>query len=144
MQVKWSDSPVLKEHVHLLSPECHDLLDKIFVTDPKRRITVSRIIEHPFYTEFLTDSNKVRLPASCCCCTGDGIVAAWMMPCRWLMRCAYSLCRRLHGRGCRQSKWNSTPGGGRRQLTLPRCGAACDVCCGSTVPLRDQGLMPLG
>ena len=59
MQVKWSDSPVLKEHVHLLSPECRDLLDRIFVTDPKRRITVPQIMEHPFYTQFLTDSNKV-------------------------------------------------------------------------------------
>ena len=66
MQVKWSDSAVLKEHVHLLSPECRDLLDKIFITDPKRRITVPQIMEHPFYTQFLTDGNKVRKASTAC------------------------------------------------------------------------------
>ena len=50
---------MLKDHVHLLSPECRDLLDKIFVVDPKQRITIEQILHHPFYTEFLTDGNKV-------------------------------------------------------------------------------------
>ena len=48
--------------MNLLSPECHDLLDKIFVVDPKRRITIPQIMEHPFYKEFLTDGNKARGP----------------------------------------------------------------------------------
>jgi serine/threonine protein kinase len=71
MQVKWSDSAVLKEHVHLLSPECCDLLDKIFVTDPKRRITVPQIMEHPFYTQFLTDGNKVQKASTVVSCSAE-------------------------------------------------------------------------
>lgn len=32
-----------------LSPECTDLLNKIFVIDEKQRITIAQIKEHPWY-----------------------------------------------------------------------------------------------
>ncbi len=75
-QIRWCDSPVLKDHVHLLSPECHDLLDKIFVVDPKRRITIPQIMAHPFYTEFLTDGNKARRNSLRCYVEHTSIMSA--------------------------------------------------------------------
>ena len=60
MSIKWYESPALKGKVHLLSPECRDLLDKIFVLDPTKRITVPEIIKHPFFTEYLDLANQVR------------------------------------------------------------------------------------
>lgn len=45
----------LRCHVHLqLSPECQDLLDKIFQVDPKQRITLQDIQKHPWYTAALS------------------------------------------------------------------------------------------
>ena len=32
-----------------LTPECLDLLDKIFVIDEKKRITIEQIVAHPWY-----------------------------------------------------------------------------------------------
>ena len=61
MSMHWSQTPAIKDHVNLLSPECRDLLDKIFVTDPQRRITIPQIMQHPFYTQFLDRENKVRV-----------------------------------------------------------------------------------
>ena len=43
--------------MHLqLSPECQDLLDKIFQVDPKQRITLQEIQKHPWYTATLSSS----------------------------------------------------------------------------------------
>jgi serine/threonine protein kinase len=44
----WSKSPFLSENVGALSPEARDLLDKIFQTDPKQRITIPQIMQHPW------------------------------------------------------------------------------------------------
>ena len=37
-----------------LSPECKDLLDRIFVTDEKQRITVTQIKEHAWTSKTLS------------------------------------------------------------------------------------------
>ena len=34
-----------------LSEGCRDLLDKIFVVDPKQRITVAAIMQHPWFSQ---------------------------------------------------------------------------------------------
>ena len=36
------------QHQSALSPEARDLLDKIFQTDPKKRITIPQIMQHPW------------------------------------------------------------------------------------------------
>ena len=47
----------LSPRAHLqLSPECQDLLDKIFQVDPKQRITLQDIQKHPWYTAALSSS----------------------------------------------------------------------------------------
>eukprot|EP00884_Botryococcus_braunii_P019410 jgi/Botrbrau1/6152/Bobra.331_2s0042.1 len=46
----WEESPFISSNVKALSPEARDLLDKIFVVDPKQRITVEGIMQHPWYT----------------------------------------------------------------------------------------------
>eukprot|EP00955_Chlamydomonas_euryale_P031466 330594-Chlamydomonas_euryale.AAC.11 len=48
-----------------ISPECRDLLVKLFSKDPTKRITMSQIQEHPWFTQYLppdaVDMNKQRL-----------------------------------------------------------------------------------
>ncbi|KAK9834291.1 hypothetical protein WJX81_004049 [Elliptochloris bilobata] len=45
----WSESPFVAKKVGALSPEARDLLDRIFVVDPAKRISVPQILEHPWY-----------------------------------------------------------------------------------------------
>ncbi|KAK9808852.1 hypothetical protein WJX72_005109 [[Myrmecia] bisecta] len=45
---RWAEIPHMKHAVERLSAECIDLLDKIFVTDEKKRITLQQIKEHPW------------------------------------------------------------------------------------------------
>ena len=45
---QWSESPFIAKKVGALSPEARDLLDKIFVVDPGKRITVAQILQHPW------------------------------------------------------------------------------------------------
>ena len=40
----WSDSPYIADNVDKLSPECRDLLDRIFTVDAQKRITVEEIM----------------------------------------------------------------------------------------------------
>ena len=40
-----------KEHVHL-SEECKDLIEKMLVKDPAKRITVSDILAHPWIANY--------------------------------------------------------------------------------------------
>ena len=49
----WSESSFIAHNVQALSPEVRDLLDKIFKVDPKKRITVRGIMEHPWYNKQL-------------------------------------------------------------------------------------------
>ncbi|WIA14928.1 hypothetical protein OEZ85_001641 [Tetradesmus obliquus] len=50
-QQNWVDSDeFVKANATNLSPECRDLLDKIFVADEFKRITLQGIKEHPWYT----------------------------------------------------------------------------------------------
>lgn len=60
MSIRWSEAPALKGKVHFLSPECRDLLDKIFVLDPTKRINIPEIMKHQFFTNFLSPQNQVR------------------------------------------------------------------------------------
>ena len=48
MNKQWSESPFIAKKVGALSPEARDLLDKIFVVEPSKRITVAQILEHPW------------------------------------------------------------------------------------------------
>ncbi|KAK9820902.1 hypothetical protein WJX74_004269 [Apatococcus lobatus] len=50
----WYDSEHIRSNVSKLSPECRDLLDKIFVTNPQERITITQIQAHPWYNQPLT------------------------------------------------------------------------------------------
>lgn len=44
-----------------LSPECRSLLDRIFDTDVKQRITVDGIMQHPWYLQPLTPQYQAQL-----------------------------------------------------------------------------------
>lgn len=52
---RWSEIPHIRMAVEKLSKECMDLLNKIFVIDEKKRITIDQIKLHPWY-------NKPLLP----------------------------------------------------------------------------------
>lgn len=45
---QWSESPFIADNVNALSAEARDLLDRIFVLDPSKRITVPEIMRHPW------------------------------------------------------------------------------------------------
>ena len=49
----WSDIPHIQKAVAKLTPECMDLLNKIFVVDDKKRITIDHIKEHPWSACYL-------------------------------------------------------------------------------------------
>ncbi|KAK9916166.1 hypothetical protein WJX75_009636 [Coccomyxa subellipsoidea] len=49
IRTPWTDIPHIRNAVEKLSPECTDLLNKIFVIDEKARITIAQIKEHPWY-----------------------------------------------------------------------------------------------
>lgn len=44
----WSEIPHIQKAVEKLSKECMDLLNRIFVVDDKKRITIEAIKEHPW------------------------------------------------------------------------------------------------
>ena len=45
----WKESPFIRDNRDALSAEVCDLLDLIFVVDPRKRITVPEIMKHPWY-----------------------------------------------------------------------------------------------
>lgn len=45
-----------------IPPECMDLLSKIIVADPKRRISITNILQHPFITQYDDDTRTNRSP----------------------------------------------------------------------------------
>lgn len=47
----WDKSSTISANVGALSEGCKDLLDKIFVVDPKQRITIAEIIQHPWFCQ---------------------------------------------------------------------------------------------
>ena len=53
---RWSEVPHMAEAVKKLTPECKDLLNRIFVVDAAKRVTIEQIERHPWY--------KMPLPAS--------------------------------------------------------------------------------
>lgn len=46
---RWSEVPHMAEAIKKLSPECKDLLNRIFVVDAKKRISIDDIERHPWY-----------------------------------------------------------------------------------------------
>lgn len=58
----WSESPFIADNVGALSAEARDLLDKIFVVDPTKRITIHEIMEHPW-----SALNLYLSPSTCFC-----------------------------------------------------------------------------
>lgn len=46
---RWSEVPHMAEAVKKLTPECKDLLNRIFVIDATKRITIEKIERHPWY-----------------------------------------------------------------------------------------------
>ena len=48
MRSLWSEIPHIQKAVEKLSKECMDLLNRIFVVDDKKRITIEAIKEHPW------------------------------------------------------------------------------------------------
>jgi serine/threonine protein kinase len=55
---QWSDcigSPLIKHLVRLLTPSCRDLLDRVFVTDAKKRITMEELKQHPWFNRRLPE-----------------------------------------------------------------------------------------
>ena len=51
----WDKSPTIAANVGALSSDCRDLLDKIFVVDPKERITVAEIMKHPWFCSSMAE-----------------------------------------------------------------------------------------
>ena len=48
----WQKSHFIAHNVGALSPGVKDMLDKILVVDPKERITIQGITEHPWYPPY--------------------------------------------------------------------------------------------
>ncbi|KAL3154733.1 hypothetical protein ABBQ38_011281 [Trebouxia sp. C0009 RCD-2024] len=57
----WFQSEFIKANVNKLSPECRSLLDRIFDTDVKQRITVDGIMQHPWYLQPLSPKYQAQL-----------------------------------------------------------------------------------
>jgi len=53
----WTGLPHIKAALGKLSPECTDLLNRIFVIDEKKRISVPAIKAHPWYTRPLSSKH---------------------------------------------------------------------------------------
>eukprot|EP01025_Chloroclados_australasicus_P047534 TRINITY_DN533_c0_g1_i1.p1 TRINITY_DN533_c0_g1~~TRINITY_DN533_c0_g1_i1.p1 ORF type:complete len:422 (-),score=65.27 TRINITY_DN533_c0_g1_i1:537-1802(-) len=47
----WRENPRVAKYARRLSPECRDLLDRIFQLDENRRISVQEIKSHPWYVK---------------------------------------------------------------------------------------------
>lgn len=58
----WSEIPHIQKAVEKLSKECMDLLNKIFVVDDKKRITIEAIKEHPWYGPALCCPHQSTFP----------------------------------------------------------------------------------
>ena len=50
---RWSEIPHIRQAVERLSADCMDLLNKIFVIDEKKRITIEGIKAHPWWVACL-------------------------------------------------------------------------------------------
>lgn len=53
---RWSEVPHMAEAVKKLTPECKDLLNRIFTIDAGKRITLKQIEKHPWYNMPLPSS----------------------------------------------------------------------------------------
>lgn len=58
---RWSEVPHMAEAVKKLSPECKDLLNRIFVIDATKRVTIEQIEAHPWYLKPLPPKYQVVL-----------------------------------------------------------------------------------
>ena len=58
---RWSEVPHMAEAVKKLSPEIKDLLNRIFVIDADRRVTIKQIERHPWYNKPLDGAFAQKL-----------------------------------------------------------------------------------
>ncbi len=58
---RWSEVPHMAEAIKKLTPECKDLLNRIFVIDAAKRITIEKIERHPWYKMPLPQSYTTNL-----------------------------------------------------------------------------------
>lgn len=58
---RWSEVPHMAEAVKKLSPEIKDLLNRIFVIDATKRISIKQIERHPWYNMPLSEEYEEKL-----------------------------------------------------------------------------------
>eukprot|EP01026_Neomeris_dumetosa_P041995 TRINITY_DN34879_c0_g1_i2.p1 TRINITY_DN34879_c0_g1~~TRINITY_DN34879_c0_g1_i2.p1 ORF type:complete len:419 (+),score=37.78 TRINITY_DN34879_c0_g1_i2:178-1434(+) len=61
IKTSWRENPRVSKQAQRLSPECKDLLDKIFQLDETRRLTIPEIKQHPWYNKPLPPLLQVAL-----------------------------------------------------------------------------------
>eukprot|EP00879_Flechtneria_rotunda_P008273 GHRR01008666.1.p1 GENE.GHRR01008666.1~~GHRR01008666.1.p1 ORF type:complete len:401 (+),score=132.14 GHRR01008666.1:1544-2746(+) len=61
IRTSWQEHPHNNNSVQRLSPECRDLLDKMFDVNQDSRITVDQIIAHPWFKKPLPQKYEVAL-----------------------------------------------------------------------------------
>jgi serine/threonine protein kinase len=61
IRIHWTENERNKEIVKRMSPECMDLLDRIFKIAEKDRITVAEIKQHAWYTETMSEKYEKAL-----------------------------------------------------------------------------------
>lgn len=58
---QWSESPFIRDNRDALSKDVCDLLNRIFVIDPRKRITIPEIMKHPWYNKDLASGHQKAL-----------------------------------------------------------------------------------
>jgi len=58
---RWNEVPHMRQAIEKLTPECKDLLNRIFVIDAKKRITIDEIERHPWYRKQLPGKYQASL-----------------------------------------------------------------------------------
>lgn len=61
IRTSWQESPHNNNSVSKLSPECRDLLDKMFDVNQDSRITIDGIIRHPWFNKPLPPKLEAAL-----------------------------------------------------------------------------------
>lgn len=63
---QWNESPFIADNVNQLSPEARDLLDRIFVLDPSKRITIPEIMRHAWCAQHPATEHHRCMIVQCC------------------------------------------------------------------------------
>ena len=59
----WTDGNLSKDVAALVSPECHDLLDRIFSPNPNQRISMADVLHHPWCQQVLSPKYHAAMDA---------------------------------------------------------------------------------